>query len=339
MRYLLLCSGTYSDSIRSGMALERFIKDNNDHVDIEYYTKHSKDMFSKHYDLVILSRPNNPKFIYPFKSKRIPVLVDIDDDFWNIPKKHVGYNHVGPGNEVAIAGIEECLKQAHAISTSTENLQIKLKEKFGDKVFIIDNGWNSDNDNWNKSLIKRNDNVVNIGWAGTITHREDFKLCLNALIKITDTFKESRILIGGDPDIYLMLNNINENQKMFLPPVEYFEFPAIVGSFDILLAPLLENPFNAAKSDIKLVDAGARKIPWVASRAPNYLKWYEGGEFASTTDEWVEHISEFIRGKARRRRYGEAGYQKALTRESKELIKLWITAIEAARYNAVHEKL
>lgn len=339
MKYLFFCSGTFSDSIRLGMCMDRLIQDNGDIVDIEYYNSYKKTVFSQNYDMAFFSRPTEPAFIKPFKAKRIPILVDTDDDFWSIPKKHVAYNNIGPGNSKVLNSTEECYRLANVVTTSTDNLKAKLVEKVGENVFVIDNGWNKDNTNWERSLIERKEDEVRIGWSGTITHREDFKLVLNALDKIIKDFSYTKIFIAGDPEIYLMLDKIPENRKLFIPPVENHIYPAIIGSFDIIITPLLDNKFNSSKSDIKLMEAGVRKIPWVASRAPNYLKWYEGGQFASSTDEWVEYLSDFVRSFPCRRRYGEAGYQKALTRESRELAKKWTVAIEMAKYNSVHEKL
>jgi len=339
MKYLFLCSGTFSDSIRLGMCMERLVQDNNDEIAVEYYNHYSKDMFKQRYDMVFLSRPVEPAFIRPFKARRIPVLVDTDDDFWSIPKSHVAYNSIGPGNKEMLAKTEECYKLANVVTTSTEILKDKLMQMVGESVVVVDNGWNKDNQNWTKAVIPRVKEEVRIGWAGTITHREDFKLVINSLTKLVNNFENTKILIVGDPEIYLMLKNIPENRKLFLPPVENHIYPAVIGSFDIAIMPLQESKFNAAKSDIKLMEAGVRKIPWVASRSPNYLKWYEGGQFASTTEEWIEHLSDMVRSPQSRRRYGEAGYQKALSRESRELMKKWTVAIETAKYNSVHEKL
>lgn len=338
MKYLLLISGTYSDQIRSTMHINRLLIDNELTADVGYYNNLDKQVFETRYDLIVCSRPNNPEILQYFKMRKMPILVDIDDDFWAIPKSHPGYMGIGPGNKLAIDGMEKCLELADAITTSTEILKNKFIDRYGNKVFLVENGWDNSNENWTKSLFIKNPENVYIGWGGTITHRNDFNLVLNALHLITKKFSNTKIVIYGDPEIYLMINKIPENQKVFVPPTEYYLYPGVIGSFDILLAPLLENVFNDAKSDIKLVDAGARKIPWVASRSKAYLKWYEGGCFASTTNEWEEHLSEFIISHYKRKRYGEAGYQKALKRESRVIVKDWIIAAEAAKYNCFNKK-
>jgi glycosyltransferase involved in cell wall biosynthesis len=335
MKYLLIADGTYSDQIRTGMALNRLMKDTGVEGELAYYRKMTKDILKNRYDLVICSRPMNPAIVQAFKDLKMPILADMDDDFWSIPSYHPGYKTVGPGNPMAIASFNKCLELADAISTSTDTLKQKFQEQYGDKVYLVENGWDAENINWQKSVIEKDPKKVYVGWTGTITHRKDFTLTLNAIADISVDFDNVVFVIYGDPDIYNMLSAIPEHKKLFIPPTEYQEYPGVLGCFDILMVPLLDNAFNAAKSDIKLVDAGARKIPWIASRSSAYMKWYDGGMFASTTEEWIEHLSDFIRSHSTRKRLGEIGYQKALTRESKAILPEWIAAIEAAKYNCL----
>jgi len=320
------------------MHINRLLIDTDLTADVGYYNHLDKQVFETRYDLVVCSRPNNPEILQYFKMRKMPLLIDVDDDFEAITKSHPGYNGVGPGNKTAIEGMNKCLQMANAITTSTEILKEKFTERYGNKVYLVENGWDNDNENWKKSLFPKDPNIVYVGWGGTVTHRNDFNLVLNALHLITKKLDNVKIIIYGDPEIYFMINKIPENKKLFIPPTEYYIYPGVIGSFDILLAPLLDTAFNNAKSDIKLVDAGARKIPWIASRSTAYLKWYEGGCFASTTEEWEENLTQFIISRAKRKRYGQIGYQKALTRESKVIVKDWIVAAEAAKYNCFNNK-
>src|SRR5574340_868265 len=60
-------------------------------------------------DLAIFSRPNAYPFVEEYKKRGVRTIADIDDDFWSIPKSHVGYNFVGPGNPRYLSEMERAL--------------------------------------------------------------------------------------------------------------------------------------------------------------------------------------------------------------------------------------
>jgi glycosyltransferase involved in cell wall biosynthesis len=141
----------------------------------------------------------------------------------------------------------------------------------------------------------------------------------------------------GDPEIYRMFATTPEKQKLFMPMVPYELYPLMLSLWDIMLVPLLENHFNMAKSDIKLVEAGAKGIPYIASKMPVYEPWFkEVGNKAgmlSTNNEWYENIKYLVQNPEERMKMGKAGKAAAKTREMMELGKLWRAVIDQAIYD------
>lgn len=288
-------------------------------------------------DAVIMSRPHHDTLLMAYKRMGVPVVVDMDDDFRAIPENHPGYQYVGEGNPYMLAKLENCINLANRLVVATEELKERLvNHRMGafDSIHVIPNGWSSRDPHWldRRSIYK--DKII-IGWGGTITHREDFQMCVKPLKKIMREHPEVIICIAGDPEIYQMFATVQEKQKLFVPMVPYDLYPITLSLWDILLAPLLNSDFNMAKSDIKLVDAGAKGIPYVASDMPVYRPWHKGeGNFAgilSNDDDWYENLKYLIlAGKEGREKMGKAGKKAATTREMIELGPLWKNVIELA---------
>jgi hypothetical protein len=281
------------------------------------------------FNIAVFSRPHSPNVIATLKKSGKKIIIDQDDDFWNIPKSHVGYMGIGPGNPAMINKLNASLALADVITTSSVVLANLLHMLIPDRpIVILWNGWDDTNEFWYapKPKIKDSDQYINIGWAGTITHREDFQQCNEAVTKILKTHDNTRIVIGQDLEIYNMFSQFPETRKLYLPPVPYSLYPTMVSHFDILIAPLDNIQFNHAKSDIKMVDAGCRKIPYVASELPAYIRWnaeYGGGYLANNPQEWYSALDRLVQSKTERNTLGEEGWLAVQDRRQEKLVDTW----------------
>jgi glycosyltransferase involved in cell wall biosynthesis len=114
--------------------------------------------------------------------------------------------------------------------------------------------------------------------------------------------------------------------------VPYDQYPITVGYFDIMLAPLINDHFNNAKSDIKLIDAGAMGIPYVASNIPVYKEWFDGdgnkAGLLSPDDQWYENMKYLVQNKEIRDNMGRAGKKAVKKRDMINLGELWLETID-----------
>ena len=272
------------------------------------------------FSVALFSRPSSPEIIKTLKGKGVYVVMDLDDDFHAIGTHHPAYRFMGPGNPRFLRALEECVLAADCLTVTT----IELKERwkpFNSEIHIIPNGWSKEPPYWGTTYPR---DTVNIGWGGTITHRKDFDLTMLSIRTIIKSMKNVKIIIAGDPHIYKLFKNTPEQQKVYVPMVQYTDWPHTLTYFDILLAPLVNDPFNAAKSDIKLIDAGAASIPWVASPVPEYVSWKDGGVLASSPHEWQEALQTLVDSEELRIKLGQEGHQKAQMREMAFLVEsMW----------------
>jgi hypothetical protein len=200
-----------------------------------------------------------------------------------------------------------------------------IGERYGRNCVVIPNCYDEENTLW---AVRKKRETVNIGWIGTATHREDFELAREPLLQILSECKEAKIVIGLDPKIYEMFKEIPENRKMFIPALPYQEYPSFYAYTDIMLAPLLDTYFARAKSDIKLVEAGAASQPFVASALPFYTDWcnitpYSPGLIADEPDMWYAQLKRLVDTKIVRVTKGAQNHINAQTRTSEKTSRLW----------------
>lgn len=270
-------------------------------------------------DILVLSRVVYPPAIEILHQKGKKVIFDIDDNFFAIPPKHPGYKYVGKGNPDYISQLETCLRTCDIITTTTPELKT-LFLQYNPKVVVIPNGWDKFNKLWR---VKYAHDTINIGWAGTITHRTDILQVKDTLIKLVKGNPKIVLYIGGDPEIYLLFHSLPEKQKCFIPMLPYEYYPHLFSYLDIWLAPLADDEFNQGKSDIKLVEAGTSGTCWVASDTPSYARWAAGGLLVSGNNSWYSQLCILINDRNLRKNLAMEGRQAANWREMGMLLSQW----------------
>lgn len=280
------------------------------------------------FDTVVFARPQiSPTGLREIdQARRLGkrVIVDLDDDFHSIPVDHPGYRGVGPGNPARLQALEAALAQADLVVVATP----VLAERYAPlcrRLAVIPNGWSRSNPLWDQAASERQ--TLNIGWAGTPTHRADVALLVPDVVELLRRAPQTHLVIGGDPGVWQMFHELPETRRTFVPMVPFEMFPTVLAQFDVLLAPLSANPFNAGKSDIKLLEAGIRRIPWVASPRAAYMAWGAGGLYADTPGEWGAALARLIAEPALRERLGGEGRAQAERREATHIAERWLEAL------------
>jgi hypothetical protein len=142
-----------------------------------------------------------------------------------------------------------------------------------------------------------------------------------------------------------LFEDLPENRRIYLPPVSEEDFPYLLSQVDILIQPFQNIPYNLSQPDRLLVQAGVRRIPWVASPMPELRAWgsdavlrggascqaVSGGMFASTPDEWHTCLRQLVLDTELRTSLGRSGRARAEEREIHKTSRLWLEAARAAR--------
>jgi glycosyltransferase involved in cell wall biosynthesis len=288
------------------------------------------------FDAFVISRPVEPicNFAKVAMEAGKVVIIDMDDDFHRIPKSAPGYNILGPGaigHENGHPGdyLRELDKAIKNVTGFTCPSAV-IGERYGRLDYkLVPNCFDEENEHWTASRLGDPD-MFTIGWAGTATHMQDFLMVVPTLRRILQERPYVRLVLGVDEAIYRLFSDIPENQKLFLPGVPYEVYPSIFRYWDVSLAPLEDTLFTRAKSDLKLIETGARGIPFVASPLPQYTAWGVGGLFARTPDEWYEALNRLIDSPELCWELGQAGKEKAWSERTTKLFgERWIEVLEA----------
>lgn len=328
----IIGEGSVSDVIRSFKAGE-ILKERGYDIEIQNVTTaEGKVLVKNETEVAIFSRPLSPEAIRYYKRIGAVVIADQDDDFAAIPPSHVGYKSIGRGNAKILASHLDSLREVDTLIVSTPELALRFAQ-YNSNILVIPNGWDSANPKTGlpkRSWFPEKDDAIVIGWGGTITHREDFKLVIEPLKAVCRDYPNVKVFIAGDPENYNALRWLEEERKMFFPFMPYEDYVLFLKTLDILLVPLVDDHFNRAKSDIKLVDAGSVGLPWIASALPQYTSWGGGGLAVHEGQSWEAAMKVLIHSPEGRKDLGEVGRTLARQRTFDTLSYQWEGVIKSA---------
>jgi len=248
------------------------------------------------------------------KAHNIRIVYDLDDLLLALPEDHP--EHLTYASKSA--AVLRWLLEADEVWVSTETLQ-KHVCQINPCAQVIPNY--IDDKLWIKSKMpevkRERKDPVRLLYMGTQTHDADFGLVKNVLKKLKTEFSES---------IEINLIGISSNtarEEWFNtikpPPAIGSGYPAFVDwicngmTFDIGIAPLIDNEFNRCKSEMKFLDYSALGLATVASDLNGYalIRNGENGFRVKNEDEmWYEALKTLITDSALRSKIqNEARYE------------------------------
>ena len=220
-------------------------------------------------DVVVLHRhwlTDTQSLVKKLQSHGIRVAVDVDDDYFNVPKGNPAWHeHQQPQVREAIKRV---LKRADHVFVSTDNLSAKCAH-YSDRISLVPNAL--DLDLWPARQPAIGDEVVTIGFAGSLSHREDLNLLRGVPGKLLRRYPNRiRMVFMGTIPEWLAedVGPAGTASVRTLPLVPVTSYPKALrdAALDIGLAPLAANPFNEARSNLKFLEYSAAGAATVASR-------------------------------------------------------------------------
>jgi glycosyltransferase involved in cell wall biosynthesis len=289
--------------------------------------------FHERFDVIVAHQPHaDPVMMQGLAAcaaASIPVVLDLTTDFEQLPMSHPRYTTQGLNTLTKAKAFSASLFLAGGISVATEMQARPLRDQ-GHRVSVIPDGWSCRNELWEKPASRRK--TLHLGWVGGQGQLEDMIQIRRIVTRILHEFSQVNLVIAGDAQTYQLFDNLPEARRLYLPPVRLEDYPYLLGQIDILVAPLRSKPYNLSLPDRPLMEAGVRRIPWVASPIPAFVDWGAGGLIAREPVEWHHCLRQLILDPEMRADLGEAGRQKAESREMGKLGKTWLELVrEVAR--------
>lgn len=222
-------------------------------------------------------------------------VFELDDLLTNLPLKSIHRPNIP--RDVG-QRLRRALASCERLVVSTEPLA-KAYGSMCDQVVVLPN--RLERGRWQGLREQpRNEGRTRVGWAGALGHLGDLEMMASV---VEETAKDvDWIFFGMCPDA------LRPFVKEFHDWVPISEYPAKLASLgiDLGVAPLELNPFNEAKSNLRLLEYGALGIPVICTDIVPYQGGMPVHRVKNRHRDWVKAIREMAADRDACRRDGEA---------------------------------
>jgi glycosyltransferase involved in cell wall biosynthesis len=235
-----------------------------------------------------------------------PILVEIDDDVFNVNPENLGSYGYYPGSNAEYY-VENQIRNAHGVICSTKWIA-KQMQKYNPCTWVIPNS--IDFKVWDNLKNPQRHKGIRIGWSGSDSHDEDLKVIKQIVPEVLKKHKDVEfVFFGGCPKGLEPSKRITVYRNF----VDIFKYPHALKDkgIDIGLAPLKDNLFNRSKSNLRYLEYSALKIPTIASPVEpfDHIEQNITGIKAQEPSEWIQAIDSLVKDKEYRRSVGFNAYE------------------------------
>lgn len=198
---------------------------------------------------------------------KVPVITDMDDLITEVPTHHP--QHV----EFRGQKVPQIVQASTHMVYATKYLCHKLGH-LNKNFTVIPNSIDKKVYEAFKPAFKPYKNCFIAGWTGGQSHESDqLHTFLPGLMQFLEETPDAKAYFHVlCPDILLKKFG---SQVIFEPfPADYLDYPAVAAAypFSVCLVGLVDNEFNQAKSDLKLLEMAPNGIPIIASPRSDFIQ-------------------------------------------------------------------
>ena len=230
-------------------------------------------VFDNNYDIVIFNRflnSTDAKLLVKMKLKYDFKLIVDNDDYWILPPSHVLHERYKESNISEI--ITEYLRVADLCTCTHERLADEIY-KYNTNVEILPNALPYGKEQFQDDKI--DSDIVRLFWSGSGTHAPDMDILRNPIKKIN--FPIKTVIAGynlGEKHIWDRMIGVFTNGLKLNPTIyDYAGVTKYMGAYadsDISVIPLVDNKFNAMKSNLKVLETASKRNPAIVSNVHPY---------------------------------------------------------------------
>ncbi len=238
-----------------------------------------------------------------------PIVTECDDNILSTPSYNPADSAYEPGSFHRNVAVEQ-FRMSDAMIVSTPYLA-EVYSEHNRNIHVVPNCL--DFRKWDNLKHRRNKDVVRIGWAGGASHDEDLRIIEPVVRKTLEKHPTVRFcFVHG---IAPFLRNIDRVDfiSQFTRIDRYPQFLAS-RSFDIGMAPLVDNSFNRAKSNLRWLEYAGLKVPCVASDVGHFketITQAKDGLLCYSEQDWLDSLDFLIHDSNARKAIGKAANAKA----------------------------
>jgi len=223
------------------------------------------------------------------------------------------------------------LSIAHAdlITCSTKYLgqQLRKHRPAGD-IAVLPNLL--DLSRW-KPIKHSTDGLTRIFWSGGSAHYQDLFMVRKALWEILDKYPKVKIAIkgAGFEGIFKPEHKDRVEWVAWHSDINTYPLDIAESTADIGICPVIDDPFNRSKSELKWLEFSAMKIPTVCSKTTysDSVSFGKTGYIANNHEEWVKYLSMLIESPELRDEIAEKAYTRVSNFHNVERSDMWYDLI------------
>lgn len=263
--------------------------------------------------------PTVLKFIEALNEDGRMTVFDLDDEPWAVrPDNPAAVQWMNQEAQELLAAM---MRSVQLVTTTTPELAERFR-RFNSNVRVLPNMLPADLWPERRREVSESEKLV-LGWAGGNAHREDLRLVEDVLHQILDRYPNLVARLAGAQKSWF--DRVHERFE-FPEPVSIEEYPGLLSTFDIAIAPLTDNRFNEGKSDLKALEYSMVGLPVIASKSASYsrsIRHGESGLLARSAKDWLQGLRSLIESADLRDRMGGEARAWAETRTIDPHIGAW----------------
>jgi hypothetical protein len=219
-------------------------------------------------DIGFLQRPHNGNHLAVAKMLALqnkPIWVDFDDNFFNIPASNPALSVYGQQQNIDI--IKQILQLANVVTVSTTALREFLLPYVTCEIVVIPNAHNTD---LLEDLALPAAHKKRIIWRGGHTHNADLDVLKEAVVELSHKYTDFNwSFIGHAP---WWTNLMRPGSYSILAPMEIMQYFDNIPQQKAIawIFPLVDCPFNRAKSNIAWMEASYAGAKMFAQDLPEF---------------------------------------------------------------------
>lgn len=254
----------------------------------------------------------------------VGVVWDNDDDMTSIPRGNP--NRGKHGGAIALRltiDIAKMVGLAQVVTTPSRELAERFRASGATDVRVLENFLPPE---FTQAKANSHDGVV-LAWLAGLEHQVDYQQLRlkETLERLLDEHADLRVMSIG------LGLGLKTDRYEHLPIVDFFDLANVLSRADFGIAPLVDIPWNRARSNIKLKEYASAGLTWLASPVGAYRTMGESEGGALVPDDgWYEAIGDLVTSARRRRKLGKRAAKWAKGQSIDRHAHLWADAFEDA---------
>jgi glycosyltransferase involved in cell wall biosynthesis len=274
-------------------------------------------------DVLVFQRPTHvflAQAIPLMREAGVTVVVDMDDDLRTIHPSNPAFLQVHPKSNTAHNWQNAAIgcKHASLVTCSTPAL-VERYAPHGRGRWLP-------NKIPRRFLEVEHEDNVTIGWGGSMhSHPNDMAPVGAAVANLVGEGYDFKVVGQGA--------GVMKALSLRYPPIatgmiQFEDWPDVLTTIGVGIAPLADTAFNAAKSWLKPLEYAAVGVPWVASNRNEYRRLHTlgCGVVVDRPREWEAALRRILEDDAWRRELSNRGREVAATLTIEESAKDWCEA-------------